>query len=167
MDDDEYWFGVPQNRMLLCRAMYFIRFCNIDINEYVRIYFDLYTIISSNNIKNQVDLINNLPPSTSNLDKLLLLYPSFVLNLPKSRLDLSILTECAYEQYLSLYSLSLDTFYDDYGEKYNCFKGYSLSEYHVAKPEFQAYHTNIMESRIRFDKTRHIKYYKFNYEQNI
>lgn len=167
LDDDEFWFGVPQNRMLLCRAMYFIRFCNIDINEYVRIYFDLYTIISSNNIKNQVDLINNLPPSTSNLDKLLLLYPSFVLNLPKSRFDLSLLSECAYEQYLSLYSLSLDSFYDDYGEKHKRFIGYNLSEFHVSSPEFQAYHTNIMDSRIRFDKTRKIKYYKYNYEQNF
>ena len=147
--------------------MYFIQFCNIDINEYVRIYFDLYTIISSNTIKNQVDVINNLSSSTSNLDKLLLLFPSFVLNLPKSRLDLSLLSECAYEQYLSLYSLSLDTFYDDYGEKYNSFKSYNLSVYHVDKPEFQAYHINIMESRIRFDKTRHIKYYKYNYEQNF
>ena len=115
----------------------------------------------------QVDLINNLPPSTSNLDKLLLLFPSFVLNLPKSRADLSLFSECAYEQYLSLYSLSLDTFYDDYGEKYNRFKGYNLSEYHVEKPEFQAYHNNIMDSRIRFDKTRNIKYYKYNYEQNF
>lgn len=178
MTDDEFAFGVPKNRTLLCRATMFCLINNFLPLHYVDLYYQFYSFLNSQRLKYQYDYEAQLSPMLSPFDRFCLIYPSFVSCLPNCMYTLSIEDELRYDMLLSPYHLTLSEFYlDGYIKPNISLRNVShfhnmlstpnvnsnISTFHVHTSEFSAYSDMVYDADIQFDKIRKVNQFQSHY----
>lgn len=158
---DDYWYGIPSNRMFIVRALKYCLKMDITPFDYLDLWFKYDSLIHSNLIKYQSDYENSLT-DCSNITKFELLFPSFFLTLPKRLVDFDLFTEMVYNDYLQLFNLSLIDFYDSFGLLLERYQYENLRLIHRETADYRMFYAKVLDSDILFDKVRNLNFVRFN-----
>ena len=60
LSDISYIFGIPCNRMFICRALYFISLLGITPSDYINLYFRFINVIFSSSYSRQLDFYHEI-----------------------------------------------------------------------------------------------------------
>lgn len=151
LSDFEYMFGLPQSRLFIKRAIMYLVQTGCTVDEYIDLWNRIRTLMFTNAFHSQVDYSNYLyNTSKTPIQKFLLLYPDFPLNLPRNREMLSLHSELFYETILSDFNLCVDDFYNERG--FILFDTDYCSTHHVQFSEFLVHDNKIKESNMKFEK---------------
>ena len=164
LTNKERIYGVPINRMAVCRAVLFCLIEDIEPLDYVDLYFKFDTSLSSSHLKCRVDF-ENYARGLDNMQLFLSLFPSFVLNLP-SRTPLinhdfyyvhdALVKE--YGDFLLSYNLQIDDFYDWHGNLRTQYLYENLRTYHTQFSEYNAFTNFCIDYDVTFEKRRKLNY---------
>ena len=117
MSDDEFYYGIPQIRSLLVHCLVYCFNYKVLPFDYIQLYKSFDTLkfsYSYNLLVDSYDDINTYTSRMSSIQSFLLVYPSFVINLPKT-FNLSLLQDLFFIDILRSYNLSWNDFYDETG----------------------------------------------------
>lgn len=152
---DQRWFGIPQNRMLICRAILYMAHFNISVWDYCERYFTLQSIIHSDSFKSSFEYEQHIVDFNlmNSLDKFVEIYPTFILTLPPRMFDIDLITEMQYGDFLSPFHISISDFYDDVGNILDKYKYKNLRKLHTVHTEFTLHTIKIKREKFKFDNT--------------
>jgi hypothetical protein len=154
----EYMYGVPQSRLFIKRAIVYIARTNCTVDEYIDMWYRIRLLQFNHSLKAQYDYESylRLCETKSPIQKFLLLYPDFPLNLPHNRNELSLHFEIVFTHLLKSFNITFDDFYNECDILiYDCDK---CSTHHVQFSEFLVHENKIKESNMKFEKKRNINY---------
>ena len=158
LSDISYIFGIPSNRMFICRALYFISLLGITPSDYINLYFRFINVIFSASYSRQLDyyheILLNRPYGLSVL--FMLINPSFVLNLPRCISTIDSFHLSVYDNYLHDFNLDITDFYDVHGRLKSKYLHFKFSKFHTQFSDFTDFKNSLVSENLKSLKKSNI-----------
>ena len=164
LSDISYIFGIPVNRMFICRALYFISLLGITPSDYINLYFRFINVIFSSSYSRQLDfyheILLNRPYGLSVL--FMLINPSFVLNLPRCISKIDSFHLSVYDNYLHDFNLDITDFYDVHGRLKSKYLHFKFSKFHTQFPDFTDFKNSLVSENLKSQKKSNISSIRYS-----
>jgi hypothetical protein len=158
LSDISYIYGIPRNRLFICRALYFIALLGITPSDYINLYFRFNNVLFSCSYSRQLDFFHEVLDNRHYdlSDLFLIINPSFVLNLPRRISQIDSFHVYVFDNYLHDYNLDITDFYDVHGRLKSDFLHFKFSKFHTQFSDFTDFKNSLVSENLKSQKKSNI-----------